>query len=125
MRWLLGTGALLVVAGALLAVPARLEGPMLVPISQGHGLSLLDLLALVPLLGGASLLFAGLWCRRQRLRAAVLRSPWRTSAGTFAAGVGLGLLLASALSSFFWWWAIGAGFFTAAVLAAALVVARG
>ena len=30
---------------------------------------------------------------------------------TFAAGVGLGLLLASAFSAFYWWWAVGAAMF--------------
>lgn len=125
MRWLVAAGALLVVAAALLAVPARLEGPVLVAISEGHGLSLLDLLGLVPLLGAASLLFAGLWRRRRRLRAAVVRRPGRASAGMFAAGVGLGLMVASVWSSFFWWWAIGAGLFTAAAVAATLVAAQG
>jgi hypothetical protein len=108
-----------------LAVPARLEGPVLVEISAGHGLSLLDLIGLVPLLGGAWLLFAGLWRRRGRLRAAVVRYPWRASIATLVGGVGLGLLVASAWSSFFWWWAIGAGLFTTAVVAAAVVAVRG
>lgn len=120
-----GSGALLVVAGALLAVPARFEGPVLVAISAGHGLSLLDLLGLVPLLGGASLLFVGLCRRRWRLQAAVVRRPLRASVGTFAAGAGLGMLVASAWSSFFWWWAPGAGLFTTAVVAAAVVASRG
>jgi hypothetical protein len=125
VRWLVVAAALLVVAGALLAAPARLEGPVLVEIGAGHGLSLLDLIGLVPLLGAASLLFAGLWHRRRRLRAAVVRHPWPASVGTFAAGVGLGLLVASAWSSFFWWWAVGAGLFTTAVVAATVVAARG
>jgi hypothetical protein len=124
VRWLVAAGALLVVGAALLAVPDRLEGPVLVAISAGHGLSLLDLLGLVPLLGAASLLFAGLWRRRRRLRAAAVRRPGRAAAGVFAAGVGLGLIVAS-VWSFFWWWAIGAGLFTAAVVAAALVAAQG
>ena len=125
MRWLVGAGALLMAAGALLAVPARLEGPVLVEISAGHGLSLLDLIGLVPLLGAAWLLFAGLWRRRGRLRAAVVRDPWRASIATLVGGVGLGLLVASAWSSFFWWWAIGAGLFTTAVVAASVVAVRG
>jgi hypothetical protein len=125
VRWLVGAGTLLVTAGALLAVPARLEGPVLVEIGAGHGLSLLDLIGLVPLLGGAWLLCAALWRRRRWLRAAVVRYPWRAILATLVGGVGMGLLVASAWSSFFWWWAIGAGLFTTAVVAAALVAVWG
>jgi len=50
MRWLLACAVLLACTLALFIVPARLEGPVLVPISPGHGLSLLDMLALAPLL---------------------------------------------------------------------------
>jgi hypothetical protein len=66
MRWLLGCGTLLAVAVALFAVPTRLEGPMLVRISPGHGLALVDVIALAPLLGGVALLFGGLWRGRER-----------------------------------------------------------
>jgi hypothetical protein len=121
MRWLLGSWALLAVALALFAVPARLEGPVLVPISAGHGLALVDVVALVPLLGGTALLFGGLWRRRQRLDAVLDRRPWLARAGIFGGGVGLGLLLASVFAAF-WWWAVGAGLLTAALLAAAVLV---
>ncbi len=103
-------------------VPGRLEGPVLVTISPGHGLSLLDLLALVSLLGGVTLLFLGLWRRRERLDAALDRRVWWARLGTFGAGLGRGLLLASVFT-FFWWWAIGAGLLTTLTLTAALLVA--
>ena len=45
-----------VLALILFALPAGLEGPVLVPISPGHGLSLVDVVALVPLLAGTGLL---------------------------------------------------------------------
>ena len=122
MRWLFGCGSLLVLALTLFAVPATLEGPALVPISPGHALSLLDALALVPLLGAVALLTVGLWRRRQRLSVAIMRSPWSASAVSLAAGAGLGLLLASVFP-FFWWWAIGAALFTMALAAVALAAA--
>jgi hypothetical protein len=124
MRWLYGCGILFALAFVLFAVPARFEGPVLVPISQGHGLALVDVVALVPLLGGLALLASGLWRRRQRLDAELARRPWAARAGAFGAGLGLGLLIASVFV-FFWWWAIGAGLLTATLAAAAVVASGG
>ena len=123
--WLLGCGSLFALALILFVLPAGLEGPVLVPISPGHGLSLVDVVALVqlvPLLTGTGLLAGGLWQRRQRLGAALTRRAWFAWAGAFVAGLGLGLLVASVFV-FFWWWAIGAALLTAMLLAAALVAA--
>jgi hypothetical protein len=122
MRWLRGYGILLGLALALFAVPGRFEGPLLVAISPGHGLALVDVVALVPLLGGLALLFGGLCRRRERLGAALRRRPGAAGAVVFGAGMGLGLLIASVFV-FFWWWAIGAVLVTAA-LAAAVVASR-
>jgi heme exporter protein D len=123
MKWLLGCGILFALALLLFVVPADLEGPVLVPISQGHGLSLVDVVALVPLLAGTALLAGGLWRRRQTLDAALNRRPWLARAGAVVAGLGLGLLVASVFA-FFWWWAIGAALLSATLLAAAVVAAR-
>ena len=120
MRWLQGCAILFVLAFVLFAVPARLEGPVLVPISPGHGLALIDVVALVPLLGGLALLGGGLWQRRGRLDASLARRPWAARTGAFVAGLGLGLLIASVFV-FFWWWAIGAGLLTAILLTAAVL----
>jgi hypothetical protein len=120
MKWLLGCGTLFALALILFVVPAGLEGPVLVPISPRHGLSLLDVV--VPLLAGTGLLLGGLWQRRQRLDVALTRRPWSARVGAFVAGLGLGLLVASVFT-FFWWWAIGAALLTATLLAAALVAA--
>jgi hypothetical protein len=120
MRWLRGCGILLGLALALFAVPGQFEGPLLVAISPGHGLTLVDLIALGPLLGGLAVLFGGLWRRRERLGAALRRRPGVAAAGAFGAGIGLGLLVASVFV-FFWWWAVGAALLTAALLAAAVV----
>jgi hypothetical protein len=121
MKWLLGCGTLFGLALILFVVPARLERPVLVPISPGRGLSLVEV-ALVPSLAGTGLLAGGLWQRRQRLDAALTRRPWSARVGAFVAGLGLGLLVASVFA-FFWWWAIGAALLTATLLAAALVAA--
>jgi hypothetical protein len=123
MRWLVGCGILFGLALLLFVVPASLEGPVLVPISEGHGLSRVDAVALVPLLAGTALLAAGLWRRRQALDATLIRRPWLARAAVFGAGLGLGLLAASVFT-FFWWWAIGAALLSATVLAAAVVAAR-
>jgi hypothetical protein len=122
MRWLQGCGILLALAFALFAVPARFEGPVLVPISPGHRLALVDVVALVPLLAGLALLVGGIWQRRDRLDAALSRRPWAARAGAFGLGLGLGLLIASVFV-FFWWWAIGAGLLTAMLVGAAVVAA--
>jgi hypothetical protein len=99
MKWLLGCGTLFVLALILFVVPARLEGPVLVPISPGRGLSLVEV-ALVPSLAGTGLLAGGLWQRRQRLDAALTRRPWSARVGAFVAGLGLDLLVASVFAFF-------------------------
>ena len=123
--WPFGAMSLIVIAIALLAAPARLEGPVLVPISPGHALAVLDSIALGPLLVGAGWLYWGLWKRRNRLYEALRRSPVHGSLAVFVAGAGIGLLLASVLSQFFWWWAVGAALFSAMTIAALVAATRG
>ena len=123
MRWLVGCGILFALALVLFVVPASAEGPVLVSVSAGHGLSLVDVAALAPLLAGTALLAGGLWRRRQGLDAALSRRPWPARAAAVVAGLGLGLLVASVFA-FFWWWAIGAALLTATLLTAAVVAAR-
>jgi len=91
MRWLLGSGILFALASVLFVVPASAEGPALITVSAGHGLSLVDMAALVPLLTGTGLLAGGLWQRRQGLDAELSRRPWLARAGAGLAGLGLGL----------------------------------
>jgi hypothetical protein len=95
-----------------------------VPVSPGHALSLVDGLGVVPLVAGSAWLHAGLWRRRARLARWAGDRPGAGAAASFAAGLGLGLLAASAFSSFFWWWAVGAVVFAGANAAAVAVAAR-
>jgi len=108
ISWIFGGLGLAALGIAILAAPSRYEGPVLLPISPGHALSVLDTLALVPLLVGTGWLYYGLWQRRQRLYESLQRSPQMGGFAIFIAGTGLGLLVASSYSAFFWWWAIGA-----------------
>ncbi len=122
--WPIGGVGLVAIAVALLAAPAQLEGPVLVPISPGHALSVLDSVALIPLLAGLAWLYWGVWLRRSRLYNATRTSPGKGGLAVFAAGLGIGLLLASAFSTF-WWWAIGATLFLAMTVAALVAATRG
>ncbi len=75
---------------AILALPADVEGPALLPISPGHAVSLVDAIGVLPLVAGSTWLHAGLWRRRERL---ALWARQRTGAAaglTFAAGLGSG-----------------------------------
>jgi hypothetical protein len=122
--WPLGGVGLVAIALVLLAAPAHLEGPVLLPISPGHALSVLDSVALLPLLTGLAWLYLGIWLRRHRLYESMSASPGKGTLGVFAAGLGVGLLLASAFSTF-WWWAIGATLFLAMTMAAVVATVRG
>lgn len=107
--------ALVLLGGAALAVPGGSEGEVLVPISPGHGLSVVDF-------AGAGVLTIGVvWLEVILIRQLPsLRFGARTLFGTgLLAGLGLGLLIASVFQGF-WWWAVGAGLFT--VILATLTV---
>ena len=122
--WPLAGVSLVAIAIALLAAPARVEGPVLLPTSPGHALSALDSFAVVPLLIGTGWLPAGLWRRREWLYETIRVSPERSSLAVFVAGAGLGLLLASVFP-WFWWWAVGATLFGAMLIAALVAATRG
>ena len=122
--WPFGGVGLVAIAIALLAAPARVEGPVLIPISPGHALSVLDSVALLPLLTGLAWMYWGMWLRRYRLYETMRASPGKGTLGVFAAGLGVGLLVASAFSTFWWWWAIGATLFLAMTISAVVVASR-
>ncbi|GAA1736072.1 hypothetical protein [Luedemannella helvata] len=119
-RQVLVAGLLLLVGLVLLAVPARAEGPVLVPISEGHGLSVLDSF------GAALLAVAVTWLEvlvAVRLPRLGL-SPRALFGLGLLAGLGIGLVVASSFSGFFWWWAVGAACAGAAALVLVPLTAR-
>lgn len=124
ISWLLGSLGFVILSLGLFAAPARWEGPLLVSIGSGHALSVLDTIAIVPLLTGVHWLYLGLWQRRQQPHEFLEHSPDIACLGIFIAGLGLGLLVASAFSSFFWWWAIGALLFGAMLIIALKVAVQ-
>jgi hypothetical protein len=122
--WPFGGVGLVAIAIALLAAPARVEGPVLIPISPGHALSVLDSVALLPLLTGLAWMYRGICLRRYRLHETTRTSPGKGTLGVFAAGLGVGLLVASACSTFWWWWALGATLFLAMTISAVVAASQ-
>ena len=120
-RW--GLGAL-ATGLMVLALPAALEGPVLVDIGPGHAISTVDAVGVILLIFGSLLLYRLLWTERATLAHWTSRRPAVALGGTFVAGVGLGLLVASAYSRFFWWWAIGAVLFGTMVVWVVIAVSH-
>ncbi|MEV1331916.1 hypothetical protein AB0J20_20340 [Micromonospora costi] len=113
--------AVLIVAGVLiLFVPAGDEGPVLVRVSEGHGLSAVDGV------GAALLAIGGTWLEVLVVRRLPhLALPPRALFGLgLLAGLGVGLLIASVFSGFFWWWAVGATALGVAILVLVPLTAR-
>ncbi|MFI7431164.1 hypothetical protein ACIBPB_29640 [Micromonospora sp. NPDC049836] len=113
--------ALLIGAGVLiLLVPAGAEGKVLVPLSEGHGLSAVDGVGAALLAVGATWLEV-LVVRRLPYLALPPRALFALG---LLAGLGIGLLVASVFSRFFWWWAVGAAALGLAVLVLVPLTAR-
>ncbi|MGI5523373.1 hypothetical protein ACQEUX_20940 [Micromonospora sp. CA-259024] len=113
--------ALLIAAGVLiLFVPASDEGRVLVPLSEGHGLSAVDVV------GAALLALGGTWLEVLVVRRLphLALAPRTLFALGLLAGLGIGLLVASVFSGFFWWWAVGASALGVAVLVLVPLTAR-
>jgi hypothetical protein len=123
MRWTLGFVLLLVLSVAVLAMPARFEGPILVTITQRHGLTLSDVVGFVPLSVGWSVWVVGVWRRRRRVEAAISASPRAATVSAFVGGVGVGLVIATARTSS-WWLVLGAALLTSVALGAVPIVSR-
>ena len=124
LSWPVGRLSLVGLAILLFAAPMRFEGSVLVPISPGHALSVLDSIALIPLLAGVFWLYGGLLQRRERLYESMRVSPGVAILVVFLAGLGLGLLFASAFSAFWWWWALGAILFGTVMITAVVAAVR-
>ncbi|MET8267921.1 hypothetical protein ACPXB5_19640 [Micromonospora arida] len=115
------TAALLIVAGVLvLFVPAGDEGRVLVPISEGHGLSAVDGI------GAGLLALGGTWLEVLVVRRLpyLALPPRALFALGLLAGLGVGLLVASVFAAFFWWWAVGAATLGIALLVLVPLTAR-
>jgi hypothetical protein len=48
----------------LFAHPAQVEGPVLLRVGAGHAITVLDAVAIVPLVASSSLFFWGIWRKR-------------------------------------------------------------
>ncbi|MCG5445869.1 hypothetical protein NIE79_004395 [Micromonospora sp. NIE79] len=120
-RGQVASATLLIVVGVLvLFVPAGDEGRVLVPISEGHGLSAVDAV------GAALLTFGGTWLEVLVVRRLpyLALPPRALFALGLLAGLGVGLLVASVFTGFFWWWAVGAGALGIAILVLVPLTAR-
>jgi hypothetical protein len=121
MRWTLGFVLLLVLSLIVLAMPARLEGPILVTITREHGLTLSDVVGFVPLSAGWLAWLVGIWRRRWQLEATISTSPRAATVSAFVGGVGVGLVIASARTSS-WWLVLGAALLISVALGAVPIV---
>jgi len=113
--------ALLMIVGVLvLFIPTAGEGRVLLPISEGHGLSAVDAV------GATLLALGGTWLEVLVVRRLpYLALPPRALFGLgLLAGLGVGLLIASVFSGFFWWWAVGAAALGVALLILVPLTAR-
>ena len=107
IEWPRGPVFLMSLAILIFAVPTQWEGPYLFKIDEGNGLSLLNTIALIPLLISIAWIQKGLWGRRIYLFNKITMYPGSASLLIFFIGLGLGLLIASAFNNFYYWWAIG------------------
>ena len=111
---------LLLVGASTLAVPASYEGPVLLPISPGHGLSALDTVGACLLAVGATWIEVLVVWRLPRLGL----TPRVLFGLGLLGGAGLGLLIASVFSGFYWWWGIGAAALGVVALTLVVRIAR-
>jgi hypothetical protein len=98
-------GALLLTLGlALLQAPNSMEGPSLLHLSPGRGVSVSDVLALLVLATGAAVILVPLW--RHRLRLAKQLHILRSVGGAeiLCVGIMIGLVLAKGLAALPWSW---------------------
>jgi len=123
MRWTLGFVLLLVLSVIVLTMPVRFEGPILVTITQRHGVALSDVVGFVPLSVGWLAWVVGIWRRRWRVEAAISASPRAATVSAFVGGLGVGLVIATARTSS-WWLVLGAAPLTSVALGAVPIVSR-
>lgn len=96
-------GAICLAVGlALVFPPKSWEGPSLLHLGRGHGFTISDLVALLPLMVGAKLILQVLWRLRTQMYQR-LAGLWAVG-GTelFLAGVAAGILVDGAVSNLDW-----------------------
>jgi len=120
LKWPKGPVFLLILSLLIFMVPSSLKGPVLLKISEEHSLSLINMLALIPMLVALIWIQKGLWKRRIYLFNRVTLYPGATTLMVFIMGLGLGMVLAHAFSGFRYWWAIGGAFFITILVAVIL-----
>ena len=120
-EWPHGPVILLCVSVVLFTLPDAWEGPLLLAVGNGNGLSLVDTIALLPLLISTFWIQKGLWGRRIYLFNKITMYPGSASLLIFFVGIGLGLLIASAFNTFLYWWAVGGILFVLLLLYIVLI----
>ena len=110
-RWPKGPVYLLVIALLIFLIASRFEGPLIFEINNEHGISLADLIAMIPLLISITWIQRGIWSRRIYLFNRVTIYPGAATLIVFSMGLGLGMLLAHAFYTFRYWWMIGGSLF--------------
>jgi hypothetical protein len=109
--WPRGPIYLLSLSILVFVLPEKMEGQDFLRINEVQSLSLLDSIAIIPLLISVAWIQKGLWNRRIFLFNKITMYPGSASLLIFFIGVGLGLLIASAFNAFNYWWAIGGAIF--------------
>lgn len=98
-------GAILLALGmALLGTPNRFEGPSLLHLGPGHGVSVSDVIALVPLVIGAILLVQALWQQRQQFIQKFRLTAIFSSTEIFFTGLAVGIFMARIFIMLPWSW---------------------
>lgn len=107
---------LLISLGLILAGwPEHKEGPTLVETGVGHGLTVANVVALIPLSSGIAYLCLGAWYKRAQLMRVIQASPLVFGLILVELGIGSVFLVASGPSTLFRLWTVGT-FFTVLAL---------
>lgn len=96
-------GAICLAVGlALVFPPKSWEGPSLLHLSRGRGITVSDLVALIPLALGVNFILTVLWRLRAQLRQQIA-TLWKAGGGEiFLAGLAVGIFVDGAVSNLDW-----------------------
>jgi hypothetical protein len=121
LRWPRGPVYFLLLTILIVIVPDKWEGPVLYRIDSSHVLSLLDAIAMIPLLISVVWIQKGIWKRRIYLFNKMTMYPGSAALMIFLMALGLGMFFASAFSGFHYWWAVGGSIFLIALVNVILI----